>query len=1077
MRLFQKFAGFQARTASRIKGRCFQAAVENTRCFLFTNRGNILVYIVMVMVIFAALGVTMLSLFSTSTSSSAVANSDRRAFNLYESGYRYALSELTRTSFSSSTVTTLNTTTYSLPLNGQFLLNVFGPWFDRTAPAPVLSAGDPLNLRVPRGKLPSGFAIPAVAPHVSVVNLEYTGGSISASGSSAEVTGYNYTDPTHFSLTVGDDFVANLPERIRLAVHPDQDQTVSDGGNLTVALQAQGIFPKFNGAIEVNRRLLFYRERVDDSINVNLTHLKAKSGSFTSFPVAAADYVILSQANYYIVPEGRSAGVSYGGSMNYAVCAYDVTPPENELPPDYKAGEQKSLQEEFSKNESIPGFVEFDETNKKVKFERTSGTPFASVLFKDTRSIGGQTGFCQDGRCLFGDGIRAFFVMTFTGPGDGFTFSLLNAGNNTTTSVGGDFELGELMGYAGDSRLDNNSPTPTYLDGTGNGLRPPKMALEFDGFYNNSPVGYCFDEDTVNTGTRFDPAFSGSGRDNVQYVFWGNRISLAAPCRGNSPLYDDNRHNPQASAAIQWTYSPVGTQEITQRIKTGPDGTVYAVSGDNSSSSDSRLIALDPFSGSLKWQFPAPSPTPPESDDDLDAIAVDNAGNIYLGSDDNKVFARTPGGGQLWAPFSAGGQVESPIAVSESPNRIYFGVNDLATGNGILYALNKSNGNPIWAYSKPESGEIQSGVAIDPGNLIDLTDDTIYFGTDTARFLYAVNADGTQRWKYPSSSLSGNIRTQPVVNPSNRDIIFATTNGQVYALPYSDTSTAPTRRWIFDTGGSVGSALAISPDGNTVYVGTTGGVLYALDAKTSTPSGSQRWKYPSSGSIGAIRGKPAVDSDGTVYVGTDNGKVYALNPDTGPLTDDQRLKWVFPSSGSIGSVKSAIEIGKDGNILFISDDGKLYSINPFITPSNLRDLSLTDNELQAGVSGADWFGLGTWAVRVEVDRSQSPNANGKYEYTLRTWMRRCTDATNCSDIAPTLFGNTRLRYDYKPLALTALPMAQTIEIADADHTLFERFLFGFTSGSGSDQTINISKFQLSFIRPNDPVATADPDWP
>jgi hypothetical protein len=112
-----------------------------------------------------------------------------------------------------------------------------------------------------------------------------------------------------------------------------------------------------------------------------------------------------------------------------------------------------------------------------------------------------------------------------------------------------------------------------------------------------------------------------------------------------------------------------------------------------------------------------------------------------------------------------------------------------------------------------------------------------------------------------------------------------------------------------------------------------------------------------------------------------------------------------------------------------------------------------------------------------VDRSQSTNANGKYEYTLRTWMRRCTDASSCSDIAPTLFGNTRLRYDYKPLALTALPMTQTIELADADHTLFERFLFGFTSGSGSDQTINISKFQLSFIRPNDPVATADPDWP
>ena len=49
----------------------------------------------------------------------------------------------------------------------------------------------------------------------------------------------------------------------------------------------------------------------------------------------------------------------------------------------------------------------------------------------------------------------------------------------------------------------------------------------------------------------------------------------------------------------------------------------------------------------------------------------------------------------------------------------------------------------------------------------------------------------------------------------------------------------------------------------------------------------------------------------------------------------------------------------------------------------------------------------------------------------------------------------------------------------SDDTLFNRFLFGFTSASGSNtQTINISQFELSFIRLNDPVMfTSDPDWP
>jgi hypothetical protein len=56
-------------------------------------------------------------------------------------------------------------------------------------------------------------------------------------------------------------------------------------------------------------------------------------------------------------------------------------------------------------------------------------------------------------------------------------------------------------------------------------------------------------------------------------------------------------------------------------------------------------------------------------------------------------------------------------------------------------------------------------------------------------------------------------------------------------------------------------------------------------------------------------------------------------------------------------------------------------------------------------------------------------------------------------------------------------MTQTIELSGSDHDLFNRFLFGFTSGSGSDQTISISRFQLSFVRLNDPVVTADPNWP
>jgi outer membrane protein assembly factor BamB len=51
----------------------------------------------------------------------------------------------------------------------------------------------------------------------------------------------------------------------------------------------------------------------------------------------------------------------------------------------------------------------------------------------------------------------------------------------------------------------------------------------------------------------------------------------------------------------------VGGLEGTQCIKTGPDGTIYVVFGDNShGNSDARLIAVDPLTGALKWQFTPP---------------------------------------------------------------------------------------------------------------------------------------------------------------------------------------------------------------------------------------------------------------------------------------------------------------------------------------------------------------------------------------------------------------------------------------------------------------------------------------
>jgi hypothetical protein len=110
-------------------------------------------------------------------------------------------------------------------------------------------------------------------------------------------------------------------------------------------------------------------------------------------------------------------------------------------------------------------------------------------------------------------------------------------------------------------------------------------------------------------------------------------------------------------------------------------------------------------------------------------------------------------------------------------------------------------------------------------------------------------------------------------------------------------------------------------------------------------------------------------------------------------------------------------------------------------------------------------------------RSLTPaTPSGKYEYTLHAWARRCEFA-DCTDADITgtdvFFQDTRIQYDWFPAPNSF--MKQTIKLEPGDHEKLERILFGFTGATGSAgaQKAFIKKFQLSFIRPNDPIVTND----
>ena len=141
-----------------------------------------------------------------------------------------------------------------------------------------------------------------------------------------------------------------------------------------------------------------------------------------------------------------------------------------------------------------------------------------------------------------------------------------------------------------------------------------------------------------------------------------------------------------------------------------------------------------------------------------------------------------------------------------------------------------------------------------------------------------------------------------------------------------------TRKWMFETGGSVISSPAIGSDG-TLYMGSNDGNLYAVN-----PGGRLKWKFQTEG---AVHSRPAIASDGTIYIGSFDHYVYAVNP-------NGSLKWRFPTGAE---VNASPVLDHDGTIYIGSFDHHVYAINP---NGSLKWKFQTEGELfSAPTIGAD----------------------------------------------------------------------------------------------------------------------------
>ena len=174
-------------------------------------------------------------------------------------------------------------------------------------------------------------------------------------------------------------------------------------------------------------------------------------------------------------------------------------------------------------------------------------------------------------------------------------------------------------------------------------------------------------------------------------------------------------------------FSGVGTFKVTLTVKDNLGG-------------DSVVFSKELKVWGQKWAFATGDAIKPSSP------AIGSDGTIYVGSDDNKLYAINPDGTQKWS-FATTGNIQNSPAIG-ADGTIYVGSDDKN-----LYAVNP-NGTLKWSFNT-------GGIVNMTSNSIG-ADGTIYVGS-TSDKVFAINPDGTQKWSYTADgdiwnlALSSNI--------------------------------------------------------------------------------------------------------------------------------------------------------------------------------------------------------------------------------------------------------------------------------------------------------------------------------
>jgi outer membrane protein assembly factor BamB len=231
-------------------------------------------------------------------------------------------------------------------------------------------------------------------------------------------------------------------------------------------------------------------------------------------------------------------------------------------------------------------------------------------------------------------------------------------------------------------------------------------------------------------------------------------------------------------------------------VTVAPDGTIYA--------SADGLYALTP-DGALKWKFsPGPSqPTPRSAAGPVhcaSAPAVGPDGTVYVGCQDDALYAVDPSGVKLWE-FRAQDDVDSSPSVAPD-GTVYVGSDDHR-----LYALGAGG---ALRFAVTTGGAIRSSPA-------QAQDGTIYVGSFDGS-LYAIKPNGQVAWSFRTAD---RVLASPLVDAAGV-VLIGSEDDRLYAL-------APDGKlqWSLLLDGDVDATPALAPDG-TIWIGADDRALHGF---------------------------------------------------------------------------------------------------------------------------------------------------------------------------------------------------------------------------------------------------------